>query len=69
MVSDGKYLWVSRNNSFNNLVVRYDPATLQALDQKHNPVFSSNGLAWDGANFWVVDIETRTIAKLQLSGN
>ena len=69
MVSDGKYLWVSREDSFNNLVVRYDLATLQALSQQHNPIFSSNGLAWDGANFWVVDNEARSIAKLQLSGN
>jgi hypothetical protein len=69
LITDGKYLWASRNESFNNRLIRYDLATLQLLDQSHNPVFDSNGLAWDGANFWVIDNETQTIAKLQLSGN
>jgi hypothetical protein len=69
MITDGKSLWVSRNESFNNRLIRYDLATLQPLDQSHNPVFYSNGLAWDGANFWVIDNETQSIVKLQLSGN
>ena len=37
-------------------------------EDHHNPIFDTAGLAWDGASFWVVDGETNSVAKIELSG-
>jgi hypothetical protein len=55
-------------SAFDNRLVRCDATTIAVEEQHRNPVFAPQGLAWDGANFWVVDQETHTIAKLQLEG-
>jgi hypothetical protein len=65
---DGASLWFSSVNAFDNRLLRCDAATLAIEEQHRNPIFAPQGLVWDGANFWVIDQETRTIAKLQLEG-
>jgi hypothetical protein len=65
---DGTSLWFSSVSAFDNRLVRCDATTIAVEEQHRNPVFAPQGLAWDGANFWVVDQETHTIAKLQLEG-
>jgi hypothetical protein len=65
---DGTGLWFSSVSAFDNRLVRCDATTIAIEEQHRNPIFAPRGLAWDGANFWVVDRENRTIAKLQLEG-
>jgi hypothetical protein len=65
---DENGFWYSRVQYFDNRLWRLDSTTFAVLEEHRNPVFSPAGLAWDGANFWVIDQETRTIAKLQLEG-
>lgn len=65
---DGTWFCYSSLGEFDNRIVRYDPSTFAVAEQQHNPVFAPFGLAWDGANFWTVDIETWTIVKLELGG-
>lgn len=68
IASDGRNLWHSYTSWYDNRIIQFDPFTLTFWQEHRNPLFSSESLAWDGANFWVVDQETRTIAKLQLEG-
>jgi len=35
---------------------------------QRNPVFATNGLAWDGSHFWVVDREENGFAQIELEG-
>jgi len=68
VVSDGSNFWYSHMSWYDDRLIQFDPSTLTFWEEDRNPVFSTEGLAWDGANFWVVDLETDTIAKLQLEG-
>jgi hypothetical protein len=68
VVSDGSNFWYSHISWYDNRIIRFDPSTLTFWEEHRNPFFSTESLAWDGANFWVVDLETDTIAKLQLDG-
>lgn len=61
-------LWSASNRRYDNRIIKYDPSTGTLLEQHRNPLFYSVGLAWDGANFWVIDAETQTLSKLQLEG-
>lgn len=64
----GSGFWSISRNSFDNRIRRFDPATLFIQEDHHNPIFDTAGLAWDGASFWVVDGETNSVAKIELSG-
>ena len=66
--SDGINLFHCRTSYFDNRVVAFDPVTMSTVKQNRNPIFSSACLTWDGANFWVVDYETQTFAKIKLEG-
>jgi len=68
ITSDGRNFWYSYTSWYDNRIIQFDPSTLTFWQEHRNPLFSSESLAWDGANFWVVDLETNTIAKLQLEG-
>ena len=66
--SNGTSIFYCRDASFDNRIVALDQLTMNPANENRNPVFSSTGLAWDGANFWVVDIETRSYTKIKLEG-
>lgn len=68
LCSDGSNLWITKNSSFNNRIVKIDPLMLAISNEQHNPIFSPQSLTWDGKNFWTIDRDTRTIVKLQLEG-
>lgn len=51
-------LWVNcTGSSGHNKIGRIDFSTGQVVDMYDNPEFSSSGLVWDGANFWVLSYE------------
>ena len=64
--SDGANLWFSRISSFDNRIVGSDPSTGSLVGQYHNPIFSPEGLAWDGSHFSLIDNDSNSIAKLEL---
>ncbi len=66
--SDGINLFYCRTADFDNRIVAVDPVTMNTVKENRNPIFSSICLTWDGANFWVVDSETQTFAKIKLEG-
>jgi hypothetical protein len=68
MASDGNNIWVSSRALFDNDTSPIDLSSGLRLKKHHNPIFQPESLTWDGANFWVIDRETRTLAKLQLEG-
>lgn len=68
MVSDGDNVSVAFKAPFDNEISPIDLSTGVQLRKHHNPVFDPQSLAWDGAHFWVIDQETRTLAKLKLEG-
>ncbi len=63
-------LWVSCVGTHGyNKIGRIDFSTGQIVDIYDNPEFQSSGLAWDGANFWVLsynDIAASSYDKLLL---
>jgi hypothetical protein len=66
--TDGKEIWGQITDILDNRIVRIDPNSREIREVHRNPVFSPGQLSWDGKNFWVVDLETQTIAKLELEG-
>lgn len=68
MCFDGINFWTAENLSFDNKIVRFDPSSLTILEQHRNPIFSPEGLTFDGKYFWTIDRDTQTIVKLQLEG-
>lgn len=67
LCSDGVNFWTATNAPFDNKILQVD-SSLISLKEYHNPVFSPDGLIWDGAYFWTIDRDTQTIVKLQLEG-
>lgn len=65
--TDGN-LWIASNLPFDNRIRQVDPVTFSAQEEHQNPVFSTDHLAWDGANFWVLDYEAQTYTKIRLEG-
>jgi hypothetical protein len=66
--SDGSSLWFSSIGDYDNRVIRFDPSDAAFIEQQRNPVFQPQGLTWDGNHFWVIDLESRTLVKLELQG-
>jgi hypothetical protein len=53
---------------YDSRITSIDPVTMNTVKENRNPIFRSTGLTWDGANFWVIDYETQTFAKIKLEG-
>jgi hypothetical protein len=68
IASDGINIFYGRSVDFESRITAINPVTMSKVREDRNPVFSSTCLAWDGANFWVIDYETQTFAKLTLEG-
>ncbi|MBI3789236.1 MAG: hypothetical protein HY276_13405 [Ignavibacteriales bacterium] len=68
LCSDGTNFWTATNEPFDSKILQIDPSLFVSLKEYHNPVFSSDGLIWDGKNFWVVNAENNALVKLQLEG-
>ncbi len=68
LCSDGSNLWITKNSSFDNRIVKIDPLMLTISNEQYNPIFSPQSLAWDGKNFWTIDRDTQALVKLQLEG-
>jgi hypothetical protein len=66
--SDGNVIFHCTSSGFDNRISALDPSTFTTVQENHNPVFETAGLAWDGVNFWILDYETQTFAKLKLEG-
>ncbi len=66
--SDGRQIWVPIYQWFDNRLKLIDPATGATIRTLPHPVFSPEGLAWDGSAFWTVDREELRIVKFRAAG-
>jgi hypothetical protein len=66
--SDGTNIFYCRSVDYDSRITSIDPVTMNTVKENRNPIFRSTGLTWDGANFWVIDYETQTFAKIKLEG-
>jgi hypothetical protein len=68
LASDGISLCFNSVETFDSRIVAIDPTRLSTVQENRNPIFASICLAWDGEFFWVLDVETATLAKIKLEG-
>lgn len=66
----GNELWMSYQGARGySMIGRLDFSTGQIVDSYENPVYGSNGLVWDGSNFWVANRTANVFEKLGLVRN
>lgn len=66
----GDDVWVSYPGvGGSNRVGRIDFSAGQIVESYENPVFDSEGLAWDGSNFWILNYSTSSYDKLLLESD
>ena len=67
-VHDGSGFWAAGGRSFDHRIARIQTGEPIQIEEHRNPIFATQGLAWDGFHCWVFDHETRCFCNLELDG-